>query len=221
MVKNIKKVQGQVLVNNVMIKNETLHQLNTTESAAIDELLVPVTGAPFLLNKLVEDINDEGAEAVVHKAECYLEIRQDTHTVEPQMIEIAIVKCNHGTTFTESVGAYPSVGGVIGVAMSSSYAWKSIGHKYVSIPLNNRDEIPPSEYTGCARTTRFKLNITRWLRMILNNHGDGAFYPNADDDEYRIVIIRKGAETAGTVTQVFGNFRIEWSSLDNKSFDSI
>jgi len=213
---------NQVLVNNVMIKQEQLKELSTTESAAIDELLVPVTGASMLLNKLMEDINDEQAEAKVHKAILDLEIIQYGQTIQPQMIDIAIVKCNHGTTFTESSGAYPSVGGIIGVAMSSSHAWKSLAHKFTPVPLTNintGDSNP--KFISTSRTTRFRVNVTKWLRMILKNHGDGAFYPNASDDEYRIVIIRKGAETAGTYVYVSGNFRIEWSSLDTHSFDSI
>lgn len=212
---------NQVLVNNVAIKREQLKELNTTESAAIDELLVPVSGDPYLLNKLVEDISDEGAEVKIHKVMMDLEIAQSAHASQPQIIDVCIVKCNHGTTFTESVGAYPSVGGIIGVAMSSAHAWKTLAHKFTPVPVANWNTFDPDPELAPARYTRFRINITKWLKMIVKNHGDGAFYPNASDDQYRIVVIRKGYEAAGTYVYISGNFRIEWSSLDTKSFNSI
>lgn len=202
------------------LKLEQLKELTAGgEYTSADELLKP-NGDPYYLNELIEEILSEAGDVKITNLLLTMELFGQQYGYYPRMFSVYLVKCNHGTTFTEKCSAWPTDRAMLEDVMSSAFAFKRLASKMDTPSSTNVDTSSDSNYRNVRRHCRFTLNLTKVARRIKNPAGED-FYPNASDDQYRIVILQHGFGTANEKYFIGGFWSLSYEEIAKKPLKGI
>lgn len=213
------KSRGSDLIHYMYwIKHEQLYQLNTSQSIALDQILDPA-GNAIRLNDIAANIVDESMDADVKRAKLHLEILSEKSPTYPNYIGVYILKTPAAQTFTEGVvaGATTDVA-AFADRVDGPHAFERLGWKKMNSPVLYNLSTGVVSIVG--RKVNITVDLTKWLREVLHPKGEN-FYPNANQDEYTVIILRCGKDVAGAEHYVQGYYDIHLTQKARKAMSSI